>query len=98
MNPAAGANGGLNFTGRGAGTCNCRTLVSNYFKNIGPRIGLAYQVDPKTVVRSSYGVVYSHGNGVGGSSVSRNGTQTLGFSASPAFAANTSTYLSTAPL
>jgi Carboxypeptidase regulatory-like domain/TonB-dependent Receptor Plug Domain len=98
LNPATGVNGALNFTGQGSGTCNCHTPVSNYFKNIGPRLGLAYQIDPKTVVRSSYGVIYSHGNGVGGSSVSRNGTQTLGFSAVPAFAANTSTYLTTAPL
>ena len=98
LNPATGVNGALNFTGQGSGTCNCHTPVSNYFKNIGPRLGLAYQIDPNTVVRSSYGVIYSHGNGVGGSSVSRNGTQTLGFSASPAFASNTSTYLTTAPL
>lgn len=98
LNPATGVNGALNFTGQGAGTCNCHSPVKNYFKNIGPRIGLAYQVDPKTVIRSSYGVIYSHGNGVGGSSVSRNGTQTLGFSASPTNPANTSTYLTTAPL
>jgi Carboxypeptidase regulatory-like domain/TonB-dependent Receptor Plug Domain len=98
INPATGVGGALNFTGHGLGTCDCHTPVNNYFKNIGPRLGLAYKVDPKTVIRSSYGVIYSHGNGVGGSSVSRNGTQTLGFSASPAFSANTTTYLTTAPL
>src|SRR6201999_2333220 len=30
-------------------TCNC-TFVSNYPYAIGPRLGVAYQVDPKTVV------------------------------------------------
>ena len=98
LNPATNANGALNFTGQGSGTCNCHTPVNNYFKNIGPRLGLAYQVDPNTVVRSSYGVIYSHGNGVAGSAASSQGTKTLGFSAAPSFASNTSTYLTTAPL
>jgi Carboxypeptidase regulatory-like domain len=98
LNPATGANGALNFTGQGPGTCNCHTPVNNYFKNIGPRLGLAYQIDPNTVVRSSYGVIYSHGNGVAGSAASSQGTKTLGFSAAPSFAANTSTHLTTAPL
>ena len=52
-NPVTGANGALNFTGHGTGTCNCDTPVHNYFKNIGPRIGLAYRIEPNTVVRSS---------------------------------------------
>ena len=98
LNPATGANGGLNFTGHGTGTCNCDTPVHNYFKNIGPRIGLAYQINRNTVVRSSYSVIYSHGNGVAGSAASSQGTKTLGFSAAPSFAAVTSTYLTTAPL
>ncbi|WP_176441904.1 TonB-dependent receptor [Granulicella rosea] len=98
LNPVTGTNGALNFAGSGAGTCNCHTPVSNYFKNIGPRIGLAYQVDPKTVFHASYGVIYSHGNGVAGSAASSQGTKTLGFSASPNFQANTATYLTSAPL
>jgi hypothetical protein len=97
-NPITGAPGALQYAGSGAGTCNCNTNVSNYYKNFGPRLGLAYQVDPKTVVRASYGIMYTHGNGVGGSAISRTGTGTLGFSASPSFASSTSTYLSTAPL
>jgi hypothetical protein len=88
-NPVTGAPGALQFTGTGANTCNCRTPVNDYYKNIGPRLGLAYQIDPKTVIRASYGVMYTHGNGVGGG----NGTagqagNTLGFSASPNFTAN----------
>lgn len=97
-NPITGTPGALQFAGTGANTCNCHTPVDNYYKNVGPRIGLAYQSDPKTVWRASYGVMFTHGNGVGGSAISRNGTGTLGFSASPKFSADTGTDLSTAPL
>jgi hypothetical protein len=93
-NPVTGTNGALEFTGSGAGTCNCSTPVNNYYKNIGPRLGLAYSVDPKTVVRASYGVMFTHGNAVGGSATSLG---TLGFSAAPANSASGS-LLSTAPL
>ncbi|HEX4576153.1 MAG TPA: TonB-dependent receptor, partial [Edaphobacter sp.] len=88
-NPVTGINGALQFTGTGANTCNCRTPVNNYYQNLGPRLGLAYQVDPKTVIRASYGVMYTHGNGVGGGSgyASQTGN-TLGFAASPSFSAN----------
>lgn len=81
-NPVTGQNGALLFTGRGNGTCNCDTPVHNYYKNFGPRLGLAYQVDPKTVIRASYGVMFTHGNAVGGSATTLG---TLGFSASPSF-------------
>ncbi len=93
-NPVTGVNGALQFTGNGANTCNCSTPVNNYFKNFGPRLGLAYQIDPKTVMRASYGVMFTHGNAVGGSATSLG---TLGFAASPSFAAS-GTLLSTAPL
>jgi hypothetical protein len=92
-NPVTGFNGALQFAGTGANTCNCSTPVNNYYKNFGPRVGLAYQVDPKTVIRASYGVMFTHGNAVGGLSTS---TGTLGFSAAPSFSANGS-LLSTAP-
>jgi hypothetical protein len=97
-NPVTNAPGALQYAGKGTGTCNCATNVNNYYKNFGPRLGFAYQSDPKTVWRGSYGVMYTHGNGVGGSAVSRQGTGTLGFSAAPSFSSNTSTYLTTAPL
>jgi len=97
-NPVTGAPGAVQYAGNGANTCNCSTNVNNYFKNFGPRVGFAYQSDPKTVWRGSYGVMYTHGNGVGGSAISRTGTGTLGFSAAPGDSSNTSTFLSTAPL
>jgi hypothetical protein len=96
-NPITNSLGAIQYAGSGANTCNCSTPVSNYYKNFGPRLGFAYQPDPKTVLRGSYGVMYTHGNGVGGSAISRTGTGTLGFSAAPSFSSNTSTYLSTAP-
>lgn len=93
-NPITGAAGGLKFAGHGANTCNCDTPVHNYFKNFGPRLGLAYQLGSKTVLRSSYGVMFTHGDAVGGLNTSLG---TLGFSASPSFAANGSD-LSTSPI
>ena len=93
-NPVTGINGALQFTGTGTNTCNCSTPVSNYYKNFGPRIGLAYQIDPKTVIRASYGIMFTHGNAVGGSATSLG---TLGFSSAPSFASSSSTFLSAAP-
>jgi Carboxypeptidase regulatory-like domain len=84
-NPITGNKGALAFAGNKAisGSCNCRTNVNDFYKNLGPRLGFAFQSDPKTVWRGSWGVMYTHGNGVGGSAISRNGTGTTGFSASP---------------
>ena len=98
INPVTGVGGSLQFAGNGANTCNCSSPVNTYYKNIGPRIGLAYQLDPKTVLRASYGVMYTHGNGVGGSnsSVTGSASNALGYSSSPNFSAS-GTLLSTAP-
>lgn len=86
-NPATGLNGALQFTGTGANTCNCSTPVKNYYKNWGPRVGLAYALDSKTVIRASYGVIFSHGDAVGGLNTSLG---TLGYSAAPSFSSNSS--------
>jgi hypothetical protein len=80
---ASGTAGVLEFAGSGANTCNCSTPVNNYKKQFGPRLGLAYQILPKTVLRASWGVMYTHGNAVAGSAISQNGTGILGFQASP---------------
>jgi hypothetical protein len=93
-NPVTGTNGALDFTGHIAGTCNCSTPVNNYYKNFGPRVGVAYALGSKTVIRSSYGVMFTHGNAVGGLNTS---IGTLGFSAAPSFSSNGS-LLSTIPL
>ena len=81
-NSATGLNGALSYTGSGAGTCHCSSPVNNYYKNWGPRLGLAYQIDSQTVVRAAYGVMFSHGDAIGGLAST---IGTLGFAASPSF-------------
>jgi hypothetical protein len=80
-NPAVGGLlGALNYTGHGTNTCNCDTPVKNYYRNLGPRLGAAYQLNSKTVIRSSWGVMYTHGDAVGGLASTLG---TLGFSNTP---------------
>jgi hypothetical protein len=86
-NSVTGLNGGLQFTGFGTNTCNCSSPANNYFKNFGPRVGLAYQLDSKTVIRSSYGVMFTHGDAVGGLTST---IGTLGYAASPSFSSSKS--------
>ncbi len=43
-----------------------RALVHPDRNNFAPRVGLAYRVAPKTVIRSGYGVSYIHFNRLGG--------------------------------
>jgi hypothetical protein len=54
-------------------TCNCQ-FAHNYPLAFGPRIGAAYQVNTKTVVRAGFAVVFSgtptYGNGPGAGSAS----------------------------
>jgi hypothetical protein len=40
------------------GSCNC-TFVDNYPYAIGPRVGVAYQLDAKTVIRGGWGFAYA---------------------------------------
>jgi len=84
-NPITGTLGTMAFAGSNAttGACNCTTNVNNWYKNFGPRLGIAYAVSSKTVIRASYGVMFTHGNGIGGGANSASGTGTLGFSAAP---------------
>jgi hypothetical protein len=49
-------------------TCGCQ-FASAYPYAIGPRLGLAYQIDRKTVIRTGFGVVYNAtSNSIGGNS------------------------------
>ncbi len=58
-NPSVGGlPGALIFEGHGNGRCNC-SFAHNYPWAFGPRLGLAYQMLPKTVLRIGAGISYS---------------------------------------
>ncbi len=87
-NPVTGNMGALEFAGNhgGAGvSCGCRTPVNTYWKNWGPRVGFAYSLDDKTVIRGAFATVYSHGGGTGGAGGAGVGPSQLGFTSSPAY-------------
>lgn len=87
-NPVTGNPGALQFAGNYGGTgvsCGCRTPAETYWKNWGPRVGFAYSVNDKTVVRGAYALVYSHGGGTGGAGGAYQGTGSLGMTSSPIF-------------
>ena len=62
-------------------SCNCRTPVPSHNKNFGPRVGAAYRLDDKTVLRAGYSLMYVHAGGVGGRNNSRQGVSQLGYTA-----------------
>jgi hypothetical protein len=71
-NPSvSGAPGAFIFEGDGAGHCNCE-FARNYPYAIGPRVGVAYSIDPKTVIRAGWGLIY------GATSVNPAGVSTAG--------------------
>jgi hypothetical protein len=58
-NPTAnGLLGAVIYAGNGAGRCNC-TFAPTYPYAIAPRLGVAYQIDSKTVFRGGFGVSYT---------------------------------------
>jgi hypothetical protein len=83
-NPAAGGyHGILMFTGHGPDSCGCSTNVETHWKLFGPRVGFAFSLNSKTVLRGGYTIMYTHRGAVGGRGGARTGTGTLGFSANP---------------
>lgn len=59
-NPSAGGlKGGMVYEGNGPGRCNCK-FIPRYPYAVGPRLGVAWQATPKTVVRAGWGVVYAN--------------------------------------
>ncbi len=85
-NPLAGNRlGALQFAGDGPDSCHCSTPVKNHFIMPGPRLGLAYRLGEKTVIRAGYSLVYAHAGGVGGRANGRQGLSQLGFNTSATF-------------
>ena len=59
-NPGAGnLPGAYVFEGSGAGRLGGSSPQSIFKKAFGPRVGLAYAVDPNTVIRAGYGIYFS---------------------------------------
>jgi hypothetical protein len=57
-NPVAGGfPGAFLYEGSGPGACNCN-FANNYPYAIGPRLGLAYSINDKTVLRAGWGLIY----------------------------------------
>ena len=85
-NPAVGGYpGAIVFAGDGPNSCQCRTPIKTYYGAVGPRLGLAYTLNERTVLRTAYGINYSRRGAVGGRAGARNGTGLLGFSANASF-------------
>ncbi|MBM3773733.1 MAG: carboxypeptidase regulatory-like domain-containing protein [Acidobacteria bacterium] len=83
-NPAAGGRpGALIFAGQGPGRSGRHRLTNGISKNsFGPRLGFAWSVSPKSVVRSAYGVSYFATTPLGGGNVRRHAP---GFEGIPLF-------------
>jgi hypothetical protein len=65
-NPSAGNYpGGIIFEGDGPGKCGC-SFAHNYPFAWGPRLGVAYQITSKTVLRAGAGVSYGRQNSLNG--------------------------------
>jgi hypothetical protein len=81
INSVTGTAGELEFAGyRGAAmSCNCRTPVHTYYKNWGPRVGLAWSANEKTVIRAGFAMSYTRAGGVGGRANDATGAGQLGF-------------------
>lgn len=62
-NPGAGGRpGALEFLGEGPNRNGRRSFADTDWMNFGPRVGLAYQLTDRTVLRSGYGIYYALGN------------------------------------
>jgi len=72
FNPAT-----LNMDKAVAGTLKQRSLVKPDWLDLGPRLGLAYSIDSKTVIRSGYGISYDFFNRVGSALEGINAPQAL---------------------
>jgi hypothetical protein len=84
VNPSAGGRlGGMVYEGYGPGRCNCK-FTDTYALAIGPRLGVAYQIDNNTVFRGGWAIEYG-ATPIGGESGAQGvGWNSIDFSA-PSF-------------
>ena len=73
---AGGLLGGTVYEGTGAGRCNCE-LGHTYKLAVAPRLGVAYQIDEKTVFRAGFGL--SYGQLTGFNYIGGGNSQGMGF-------------------
>jgi hypothetical protein len=82
-NPTAGGLPGATiFEGYGPGRCNCN-FTPPYWYALGPRIGAAYQINSKTVIRAGWGFTYgttAADNFIGNNTIVGLGTNTYSLS------------------
>lgn len=74
-NPSAGGHPGAGIY---EATCNCN-FARNYPWAFAPRLGVAYQMGPKTVIRGGFGIVYAPTNYAQGTVVSGVNSGTPGY-------------------
>lgn len=84
-NPITGTPGALEFAGNGVDGCKCRTPIHLYLGNAAPRLGFAYSMNDKTVVRGGFGINYTHQGGVGGRENLNSATGQAGFDATTSY-------------
>ncbi|HEX3084375.1 MAG TPA: TonB-dependent receptor [Pyrinomonadaceae bacterium] len=84
-NPAVGGYpGALRFGGHYAPdpiSCRCSQIIHTDNKAIGPRLGFAFSLNDKTVLRGGYGIMYARRGAVGGRENARTGTGFTGINA-----------------
>ncbi|HEU0184273.1 MAG TPA: carboxypeptidase regulatory-like domain-containing protein, partial [Blastocatellia bacterium] len=64
--PRSGLKGALAYLGDCAGCINSERFAKIDYSSVGPRLGLAWSVNQKTVLRLGYGIYYAAGNGLTG--------------------------------
>jgi hypothetical protein len=69
--------GGINGATIFASTCNCPFYQKTYPYALGPRLGIAYQLNSKTVIRGGWGVNYQFIANSAGATVTLNGAYPL---------------------
>ncbi|MCC6588689.1 MAG: TonB-dependent receptor [Bryobacterales bacterium] len=70
---AANRPGALVFYGSGPGQLGTNTIWDTSWKQFGPRLGIAYSLTQKTVIRTGYGLFFEPNNVNGLSNISANG-------------------------